>query len=113
MSLTVDQLIELEALAHEQIAQLEGELASGAEEAGAIAPDKAIGRLSRLDAMQIQEMAKEAQRRREDRLHRLHQAIERMDVGSYGRCASCGEEIEYQRLEIAPEITRCGPCARS
>ena len=35
------------------------------------------------------------------------EAIGRLDVGTYGRCAVCGKEIDDERLEARPEVTTC------
>jgi RNA polymerase-binding transcription factor DksA len=43
---------------------------------------------------------------------RLRAAIARLDDGSYGRCARCGEPIGAARLEAMPEVTTCIGCAR-
>ena len=55
--LTTDQLIELEILARDELARLQTEATEAKGDAEAVAPDNAIGRLSRLDSMQMQEMA--------------------------------------------------------
>ena len=109
--LEVEQLIELEIRAREEVDRIQAEIAKGREDTEAVAPDVAIGRLSRIDSMQIQEMAKDARRRRERRLRLLREALERMDAGEYGRCEDCGAWIDYARLESAPEALRCGACA--
>ena len=109
--LETEQLIELELLAREELDRLEREEVEARESTEAVAPDKAIGRLSRLDAMQMQEVAKEAQRQREIRRHELRQALRRMDLGEYGICSACGVWIDYPRLEARPEIRQCGSCA--
>lgn len=106
--LTADQLIELEIIAREQLAELQREHEQA--DTGPIAPDKAIGRLSRLDAMQIQEVSKEAQRRREQRIAELHDALYRMDMGRFGLCDNCREWIDYERLAAQPEVRVCGAC---
>jgi DnaK suppressor protein len=111
MMLTADQLIELEIAARDLLEALAAKQAQTDTEP--IAPDKAIGRLSRLDAMQIQEVAKEAKRRREQRMAELQDALYRMDVGKYGRCENCREWICYERLEAQPEVRFCGDCRRS
>jgi|TARA_B100002003_G_C13665829_1_gene337596 RNA polymerase-binding transcription factor DksA len=38
-------------------------------------------------------------------------AIERIDAGSYGECAKCGDNINPERLEILPYATECINCA--
>jgi len=109
--LDTDQLIELEILAREEIARLESESEEAEKNTEAIAPDPGLGRLTRLDAMQMQEMAKEAQRQRGLRVHRLNEALERMDDGTYGICSACAGWIEYERLASAPEVLKCRSCS--
>ena len=38
-------------------------------------------------------------------------ALERLESGSYGICAGCGEAIPTARLEALPTATRCVACA--
>lgn len=109
--LSADQLIDLEEIIVEQLEQIRNESAGSGEEREAISPDVSIGRLSRLDAMQMQEVAKEAERRREERIGQLELALEQLDNGTYGRCAICGEDIAFERLRSTPEATRCAGCA--
>jgi len=45
-------------------------------------------------------------------LRELEAALARIDDGSYGRCASCGLEIEQARLRANPTATRCVACQR-
>jgi len=70
-----------------------------------------VGRLSRMDAMQGQQMAREAARRRQYRLQMIEGALRRMDAGDYGYCTQCGEEIDIRRLEFDPANPRCIKCA--
>ncbi len=44
-------------------------------------------------------------------LEQLHRALERMDAGSWGRCASCGDAISTPRLQVLPWAERCTGCA--
>lgn len=109
--LTVDELIELEVLITEEIENLNERSAGSAEERDAISPDVSIGRLSRLDAMQIQEIAKEGERRRQERLPRLEYALELIDMGEYGKCERCDRWIPFERLKEQPETLVCASCA--
>jgi DnaK suppressor protein len=70
-----------------------------------------VGRLSRMDAMQSQEMAQEASRRRQQQLARIDGALRRIESGEYGVCFRCGEEIDARRLAADPTLTRCTRCA--
>ncbi len=110
--LTVDQLIDLEVLISEELERLHSESESSEVEREAISPDVAIGRISRLDSMQMQEIAKDAERRREEREAMLELALDRIDHGNYGKCEICKEDIPFERLKITPEASRCQNCAK-
>ncbi len=69
-----------------------------------------VGRLSRMDAMQSQQMALETARRRRDELARIEGALRRIEAGEYGHCFVCGNEIDVRRLLVAPTSTRCVKC---
>ncbi|TVR45796.1 MAG: hypothetical protein EA425_17725 [Puniceicoccaceae bacterium] len=95
----------------ERLATIEEELASLTQDTRAVAPDVSIGRLSRLDSMQMQNMALEATRRLKEERSRLEEAIRRIHGGSFGRCFSCGREIASERLEARPDAVVCIGCA--
>lgn len=72
---------------------------------------QSVGRLSRMDAMQQQAMAKATERQRASELVRIEAALKRIDEGEYGFCENCGEEIAAKRLEIDPAANLCVRCA--
>ncbi len=72
---------------------------------------QSVGRLSRMDAMQMQAMAQAVDRRRRSRLALIEAAIRRFEDGSYGACVECGEDIPARRLTADPATTRCVDCA--
>ncbi|MGK0296614.1 MAG: DnaK suppressor protein [Gammaproteobacteria bacterium] len=69
-----------------------------------------VGRLSRMDAMQGQQMAKETSRRREIELLAIGGALRRLESGDFGNCSVCDEEIDIRRLTVNPTSTRCIKC---
>ena len=71
-----------------------------------------VGRVSRVDALQAQQMALATERNRAQELVRIDAALARMDDGSYGECPDCGEGIAIKRLEFDPAIVKCIGCAR-
>ena len=95
------------ALQTELRASLEGD----ADETKPVEPDRAIGRLTRQDAMQAQQMALELRRRNQIRLQQIEQALRRVEDGSYGYCVRCEEEISEARLKVRPEAPVCIECA--
>ena len=70
-----------------------------------------LGRLSRMDEMQQQAMAVELDRRRDIQLKRIDGAFLRLEKGSYGDCARCGEAIDAKRLDFDPTVFFCVACA--
>ena len=72
---------------------------------------QAVGRLSRMDAMQQQAMAEAQERTRRLDLQRIELAERRIREGDYGYCTTCDEEIPDGRLAIDPMAERCVGCA--
>jgi DnaK suppressor protein len=70
-----------------------------------------VGRLSRMDALQGQQMALEAGRRRQLQLKGISTALQRIESGEFGYCLACGEAIDVRRLHIDPTSTLCIICA--
>ena len=71
-----------------------------------------VGRLSRMDAIQVQAMALATEQRRKAELARVNSAIDRLDTDEFGFCEICGEEIAPARIEHNPAVTTCIGCAR-
>ena len=84
------------------------------ESSGTVELDQTrVGRLSRMDAMQAQQMALETARRRQHQLVKIEGALRRIESGDYGYCFICDEEIDSRRLAIDPTATRCIGCVDS
>ena len=58
------------------------------DSAAAVAPDKSLGRLSRMEAMQDQQMVLELRRRKKRQLLEVGNAIKRIEEGNFGICNS-------------------------
>lgn len=69
-----------------------------------------LGRLSRMDAMQAQQMSLETSRRRQHQIVKVDGAINRIETDEYGFCFVCGDEIDSRRLALEPTSTRCLAC---
>jgi DnaK suppressor protein len=69
-----------------------------------------VGRLSRMDAMQAQQMAMEAERRRKNNLIKINAPLLGIDNDDYGYCEACDEAIILGRLSIDPAAIRCVDC---
>ena len=81
--------------------------------AGTVTLDQsAMGRVSRADALQAQQVAKAAHRRAEARLERVLAAMDRFDddPDEYPWCPQCGGSIGFRRLLAVPESVFCVRC---
>jgi DnaK suppressor protein len=47
-----------------------------------------------------------------DLLEQVNVALERIDAGTYGICASCGKPIEAARVKALPHASLCIACKR-
>ena len=86
--------------------------ASGEQASAVVELDQtAVGRLSRMDAMQAQAMSVEIDQRRKLELKRITAALKHIKMGDYGICRECGENINPQRLKSNLTVTLCIDCA--
>ena len=70
----------------------------------------AVGRLSRMDSLQSQGMAKSLREREEVSLALIQGALRRFDNGTYGSCTVCEGPVGFERLFVFPETERCADC---
>ena len=111
----------MEELREEEVRELMGDLQalqielkslleSSKESTQAVAPDRAIGRLTRMDAIQQQSMAKANREAYRLRLQQTEQALRMIASDEYGYCRRCDEDIGYRRLKAKPETPFCVNC---
>ncbi|MDA7510151.1 TraR/DksA C4-type zinc finger protein [bacterium] len=93
--------------------ELQDDLAANQDSTKTVELDTSIGRLSRMDAMQSQQMALELRRRQQNQLQRAESALQRIDKGTYGKCGRCHKDITLDRLDIQPDAVLCVGCAET
>ena len=108
--LTAGQLDELREIIYQTCQELELSLDSSSESSKPVALDEPIGRLSRMDAMQQQQMAIASRQSQLQRLQLLKNALQAIERDNYGDCRNCDEPIGYQRLKVRPETPFCLAC---
>ena len=98
----------LESMRHD----LENIADAGDDPAAVVQLDQTkVGRLSRMDALQAQAMAKASGERRAVQLREIDAALRRIEEGSYGDCERCDEAINPRRLDADPTARLCIDCA--
>ena len=90
---------------------LEDEKNKSASETVAL-DQQSVGRLSRMDALQQQAMAKAVDLRRQIEKKALEDALKRIARNEYGECIDCGEFMEFERLKVKPSVLKCSECMK-
>lgn len=108
--LSSEQLAELRQNLLDLQAELVQLLASSTESSKPVELGQPIGRLSRMDALQQQAMAKANRAGHLRRLQLTEAALQALQRGSYGACRRCEEPIGYSRLKARPESPLCLIC---
>ncbi len=77
-----------------------------------IAPDDAIGRISRMDAINNKSVTEATLRQAESKLNSLKRVLSKYGTPEFGRCITCKAEIPLGRILFRPESLHCVNCAR-
>ena len=77
-----------------------------------IPPENAIGRISRMDAINNKSINEAALRTAQSKMAKLEIALYKTDDTQFGICIRCGQEIPEGRLMIMPESSKCVSCAQ-
>ncbi|MGI9545981.1 MAG: TraR/DksA C4-type zinc finger protein [Flavobacteriaceae bacterium] len=77
-----------------------------------IAPDNAIGRVSRMDAINNKGVMEAALRKARERLVGLNRHLEKLQTSDFGICVRCKNQIPLERIFMAPQSSFCVNCAR-
>ena len=107
----VDRLAYFRKRLEELEREIREDMDANPEDSGVVELDSSIGRLSRMDALQNQQMALELKRRQENQVLRIENAFKRLAKGQYGLCGKCKKPIEEDRLEVFPDAVTCVRCA--
>lgn len=76
-----------------------------------VAPENAIGRLSRMEHINAKSVAEASLRNCEKKIKGLRNALNNIADEDFGKCSKCGKEIALGRLKLMPESSRCVSCA--
>ena len=71
---------------------------------------QSVGRLSRMDAIQQQNMSLATETNRKQRILKIENTLKRIDHNIFGICIDCNEFISEKRLSIDPTVLKCIDC---
>lgn len=108
--LTPEQLDEIRQELRRSLARLERSMKSNGNGRAPDLDQSAVGRLSRIEALQNQGMTQTLQERERLQLEQVLKALERIDAGTFGFCTDCRSPIRYERLLVFPEALNCANC---
>jgi RNA polymerase-binding transcription factor len=114
MTLTRAQRVELKIDLEALVRELQETLEGTAQAARPVELDQpAVGRVSRIDAIQQQKMLEANRQAQLARLGLVRSALLRYEDDEYGDCPGCGESVGYARLKARPESVFCIACQTS
>lgn len=102
---------EMKQIIFDKIEETKEEIEELKELTKPVEPDNAIGRLSRMDAINNKTINEAALRKQKSKLQKLERALEKIEDDKYGICVGCGEKIPLGRLKFMPWTSKCVTCA--
>jgi len=108
--MTNHNLAQIKKKIQEDLLSMQDEIEALKEKTKPITPDCSLGRLTRQEMIQEQQVNEHALHEAEIRVNKLKYALGKVDKESYGICAECEEEIIFERLMLLPESTHCVAC---
>ena len=103
--------LEIRLKINDEISKTEQSIAEYKEQSKPIAPENAIGRISRMDAINNKSITEAALRQAEAKLSDLKQALHKVGSKEFGICVKCKQPIPVGRILLMPESSKCVNCA--
>ncbi len=109
--MTSDQQEKLQIIIQSKVERLGRQIEELKDLTKPIEPDCAIGRVSRMDAINNKSVNDAALIKKQNQLNGLILAMEDIDKPDFQNCIVCGFEIPIERVFIMPESRKCTSCA--
>ena len=77
-----------------------------------ISPENAIGRVSRMDAINNKSINDVALRKAELKYNNLKVALSKIEDSDFGLCRKCHQPIPLGRLLLMPQVITCVHCSK-
>ncbi len=103
--------IEIKAKIEFEIGKTEMQIEEYKELTKPIAPENAIGRISRMDAINNKSVTEAALRKSKDKLEKLKFALTKVEDDDFGLCFKCKKSIPLGRILIMPQSRTCVECS--
>lgn len=93
------------------IEETQNDISSLKELTKPISPENAVGRVSRMDAINNKSVNEAALRNAINKLASLKSALQRINNNDFGLCIRCKNQIPIRRVLLIPQTNRCVHCA--
>ena len=110
--MTDQEKTDIKAKILEEIEKTKKSIADYKELTKPISPENAIGRISRMDAINNKSVIEAALRQAESKLKNLQVVLENMEGQDFGLCQKCQKPIPIGRILLMPQSRFCVNCAR-
>ena len=107
----MEQKSEIKARIEEEISKTLASVEQYRELTKPISPENAIGRVSRMDAINNKSINDVALQKAELKLNNLKVALSKIDDIDFGICRKCNQPIPLGRLLLLPQTTTCVNCS--
>ncbi|WP_422359045.1 TraR/DksA family transcriptional regulator [Reichenbachiella sp.] len=102
---------EVEKLIITEIKKVEDNISELKELTKPISPENAIGRVSRMDAINNKSINEASLRKAEEKLSKLKVARSKIYDNDFGICVRCKNPIPVGRIMLMPQSNKCVNCA--
>ncbi len=109
--MTDQQRVEIKEKVLQEITKTQKSIEDYRELTKPISPENAIGRISRMDAINNKSVAEAALRQVEGKLKNLHNVLDSIDDKDFGICLKCQNPIPIGRILLMPQSRYCVNCA--
>ncbi len=106
-----NELKNIEALIHQEIEKTQISVSNLKELTKPIAPENAIGRVSRMDAINNKSVNDAALLKAKQKLKNLQITLSNLHDSAFGICAKCNNNIPIGRIMLMPHSRFCVQCA--
>ena len=113
ITMTKEEKEKLENHIKEKIEKLKKDIVSYKQLTRPIAPDNAIGRLTRMEAIGSKSINEATLNKSKQTLSKMERALRVINDPDFGLCRECEEPIPFARLMIVPESDLCVQCAEA
>jgi DnaK suppressor protein len=111
--LTKEQKAQVEQVIKDKLTKVKCDILAYEELTKPIGPENAIGRISRMDAINNKSVNEAALRNSRKKRIQLERSLRELPSGRFGVCRQCERAIELEKLLVVPESILCISCVKN